>query len=253
MRVKPNALIFVVLFVVYLAVVSIFWKANDFQYDDISLSVENVRNGIAIPVGVGAIFLAVAATVLGWWGPALKEPLRLTNKLAKLLPVVLVLGAGVNLIATDWENVTGEFGLWLVISVLLVGFSEEMLCRGLGLVGARGSFPELKAALFTAVMFGLLHVPNAFFGQSAKATFQQVIFATLFGIVYYTLRRATGGLIVPMLLHALWDGSLFVNDHSGADPAPTSNLLMILAIVFSFISLRHWWKSTKEAPQLATS
>ena len=251
MRIKPSAAISVVLFAIYIAIIVAFWKANDMKYDQVSDTVATVKEGVVYPVGTGALFLIVAATVLGWWKPAIREDQRFTNKAVKFIPLVLVLGAASNLVATKWDNVTGEFALWLVIGVALVGFSEEMLTRGLGLVGARGSFTEHKAMWFTAILFGVLHVPNAFFGQSVAVTLQQIVFATVFGLVYYTVRRGTGTLVVPMVLHAMWDGSLFVNDHSGGDPAAVANLFMLAAVVVTFITLRHESKANKA--QLATA
>ena len=255
MRRKPSTAISIVLFVVYIAIIFAFWSAKDFKYDEVSDTVDNVKNGVVIPVGVGALFLALAATVLGWWGPAIKEPLGIGTKATKLIIPALVIGAGLNLVVTDWDNVTGEFALYLVIGVLLVGFSEEMLCRGLGLVGFRGSMPERKAWAVSGLMFGILHVPNAFFGQSVATTIQQIVFAFVFGTVYYTVRRATGTLVIPMVLHALWDGSLFVNEHSGKDPSPLTNIFMLAAAILTAIAIRHWMKADKENPatQVATA
>ena len=144
-------------------------------------SVQNIKEGVAYPVGVGALFLIVAATVLGWWGLAMVEKDRLTSKLRVALPILLILGAVANMVVTDWDKVDSSFGLWLAISVALVGFSEETLTRGLGLVGARGTFPEFRAMIFTAIIFGLIHAVNGFFGQDLKTTIQQVIFAFIFG------------------------------------------------------------------------
>lgn len=247
-RRKPSTAVSIVLFAIYIAIIFAFWSAKDFKYDEVSDTLDNVKNGVVFPVGVGALFLALAATVLGWWGPAIKEPLSIGTKATKFIVPALVVGAALNLAVTDWDNVTGEFALWLVIGVLLVGFSEEMLCRGLGLVGFRGSMPERKAWIASGLMFGILHVPNAFFGQSALLTVQQIVFAFVFGTVYYTVRRATGTLIIPMLLHALWDGSLFVNDHSGKSASPFANIFMAAAAILTGIAIRHWMKADKENP-----
>ena len=47
------------------------------------------------------------------------------------------------LLSVDFARVEGKYVLFLAIGTLLVGFSEEMLCRGLGLVGLRGSLRGL--------------------------------------------------------------------------------------------------------------
>jgi len=63
-------------------------------------------------------------------------------------------------------------------------------------------------------LFGLLHVPNAFFGQSVGTTGFQVVLAFLIGTSYYVTRRLTGLLVIPMILHGLWDFSTFIQGHS---------------------------------------
>ena len=68
--------------------------------------------------------------------------------------------------------------------------------------------------VFSGAIFGLLHVPNALFGQSVGATAPQVVFAFAVGLTYYVTRRISGTLIVTMVLHALWDFSTFIQAHS---------------------------------------
>jgi membrane protease YdiL (CAAX protease family) len=63
--------------------------------------------------------------------------------------------------------------------------------------------------------FGLLHVPNAFFGQSVSSTVQQMAFAFAVGLNWCVIRRLAGTLILTMGLHAIWDFSVFIQDHSG--------------------------------------
>ncbi len=99
--------------------------------------------------------------------------------------------------------------------MLLVGFSEELLTRGLAIVRGRGSMHEKWVRVFSGATFSLLHLPNAYFGQSASSTVQQVVFAFAVGLTYYVTRRLTGTLIVTMGLHTVWDFSVFIQDHSG--------------------------------------
>jgi len=93
----------------------------------------------------------------------------------------------------------------LAVGTLCVGFSEEMLCRGTGLVGLRGGFSELVSWFLSCLIFGLIHALNVFFGQSLGSTVQQIGFAFLAGSVFYITRRVTGTLVVCMVLHAWID------------------------------------------------
>jgi hypothetical protein len=55
-------------------------------------------------------------------------------------------------------------------STVLVGFSEEMLTRGTGLVGLRGGVGEAAAWFLSCLLLGLLHALNIFSGQAIGAT-----------------------------------------------------------------------------------
>ena len=66
-----------------------------------------------------------------------------------------------------------------------------------------------------------------------------MVFAFAVGLMYYVTRRLTGTLIVTMGLHAIWDFSVFIQDHSGlnledkpvAAGAPVLYVTVILGIV----------------------
>ena len=76
MRVQPRPLITLGLAVVYMAIVGITWAIVGLNYDQVGDSTSTVVKGIVIPVLLGAIFLAIATSYLGWWGPAIHESMR---------------------------------------------------------------------------------------------------------------------------------------------------------------------------------
>jgi uncharacterized protein len=238
MRVKPNALIAILIFLGYGAVVSAFWTIADVDYDTVADTVENVRKGVVYPVGAGALYLAIVATALGWWRPALREPRKAGKAWMRIVPGLLVFGVLLNAVSTRWGDIeeAGQYLLWVLVGTALVGFSEELLTRGLVIVGARGSMHEKWVWAFSGLLFGLLHVPNAFFGQGGRETVQQVFFAFAVGLSYYVTRRITGTLVVTMVLHALWDGSLFIQQHS-TDSIPLGGVVMTPAVVIAIVAL----------------
>lgn len=237
LRVRPHTLLALVVFVLYGALVSVLWVALDVDYDRVADTRSTVVDAVVIPIGAGALLLVVAATVLGWWRPALFEPRRVGRGWMYLTPIAMVLVSMVALAAADWDRVESEFVVALAIGTLLVGFSEEMLTRGLAIVGFRGSVPERHVWLFSCLMFGLLHAINAFFGQGGAATVQQMVFAFAAGIAFYVTRRITGTILVTMVIHALWDFTTITVDHSGADASPLGTPLLVLAIVVAIVGL----------------
>lgn len=254
MRVQPRAAISVFVILAYVAVVSTIWAVNDVDYETVGNSAGNVVAGIVVPVGVGAILLAATTTWLGWWRPALFEHPRVGGRWLIAVPILLVASATGTLLGGDLGSLAADHLLWLAVGVLLVGFSEELLCRGLGLVGFRGSLSEGWVWFSSCLAFGLLHAVNALFGQSAGATVVQIALAFVAGTAFYVIRRSTGVLVWCMLLHAFWDYSSLSADASGADegsPWVALALLQYVAYALVFVGLWRMLRPTatgSEAP-----
>ena len=89
-----------------------------------------------IPIAVSGVFAIGIATWLGWWQQIIHEPLR-TQRWVRIVPVALLLAAA---IGTSWANLLdqkAELALALVVLVLIVGFTEELMFRGIGVVTFR--------------------------------------------------------------------------------------------------------------------
>ena len=243
LRVKPSLLLGILIMLGYVAVVFTVWSTTGLHYDTVGNTVSNVQKGITLAIGLGSLYLVVVTTALGWWTPALREPRRAGSRWMWSIPVVLMIGAVVNLAGTKWSRIdhVGSYVFWLALGCVFVGFSEEMVTRGLLIVGARGNLHEKWVWAVSGLCFGLLHVPNAFYGQSAKATAQQVAFAFLVGLTYYVTRRVSGTLVVTMVLHAIWDFSVFIQEHSvhnlANPPKAVGGSFMFLAIGIGIVAL----------------
>ena len=163
-----------------------------------------------------------------------------------LFAIILAIGIVSNLAAAKFDNTTGQMIGYILIGTALVGYCEEILFRGLLLRGARGSnLSELKVMLVVAFSFGLFHGVNFFLGQNIVSTLQQVVFAAFIGAVFYMIFRKSGLLIVPMILHGLWDFSVFTRGATlGSNPqlAPVFTIIgamsLYLPIILLLISLR---------------
>ena len=243
MRVQPSLAKGIAALLGYLAVVFTVWAVTGVNYDEIGDSVTNVRNAVTLAIGAGAIYLVIVTTALGWWTPAMREAKRAGHAWMWLIPVLLLAGAFANLAATKWDRIdeVGPYVAWLAVGVALVGFSEELVTRGLLIVGGRGTLHEGWVWFVSSLCFGLLHVPNALFGQSVSTTVQQVVFAFVVGTSYYVTRRISGALVVTMVLHALWDFSTFIQPHSieGMSNPPTSfgGFALYLSVPLAFVAL----------------
>ncbi|WP_152650567.1 CPBP family intramembrane glutamic endopeptidase [Demequina aurantiaca] len=236
MRVQPRAWIPIALFVTYVGVVFTLWKINDVDYLAISDSAATIRDALIVPIGAGAVLLVVATTYLGWWKPAMVEG-RTAPKWMIALPLLLLLPIGFSLVATDWGNVGSDLLLNLAVGVLLVGFSEELVTRGVMLVGLRARFGERLVWLISTVLFSLLHAINAFVGQGVSATISQMVIVFFLGSAFYVTRRVTGSLIWAMLLHAAWDFSSFAYEASDSDLANVGGLVTLPLVGLTVVAV----------------
>lgn len=253
MRVMPRPLITVGLAVGYTVIVVAAWLVLGVDYDRIGTSTGSIVEGIVIPVALASAFLAVATSYLGWWGPSLHEERRAPRWLWAV-PVLMVLpGLGSLLGGAGPADRTVGYLAALALGTLLVGFGEEMLCRGVGLVGLRGRLREALAWLTSCVLFGLIHAINLVFGQSLGSTVQQIGLAFLAGSVLYITRRVSGTLVLCMLLHAWIDFTTFAFADAAADAGSPITVLglaqfvaFVLALVGVYVVLRRGADSTTQ-------
>ena len=72
------------------------------------------------------------------------------------------------------------------------------------MVAFRSGYSELHVWLFSTLLFMYLHAWNFLAGQDFGPTVAQLVFTFVVGSVLYAVRRATGTLIIPMMLHGGW-------------------------------------------------
>ena len=237
MRVAPRPAIAVGVFVGYLAVNLALTLIGGVDYDEIGDSTANIRDAIIIPIGAGAAFLAAMTTWLGWWRPALFEAERAGSRWMLAVPAVALLAALIGIATFDWDSPRTDVLPLLAVGVLLVGFSEELLTRGLLIVGLRPALKEPTVWFVTSLLFGLMHGLNIISGQAVGTTLQQIVFAFVLGTAFYVTRRVTGTLLVCMVLHAVWDFGSIGNE--ATDGTNLSGLFVILTAILGLFAV---WK-----------
>ncbi len=178
------------------------------SYEELSYSTRNILLAVAAPVAVGCVLLAVLTTVLGWWPQVWRDDRPLRPWLA-LLPAGMAVAAVANI---DYPALRGLGWAYIgaaALATLLVGFSEELLTRGLIVVGVRHLASERWAWFWSSFIFGILHILTALAGRALPLSLGQAVAAFFIGTVLYLARRAAGTLLAPILLHAVWDFALF--------------------------------------------
>ncbi|MGD2050219.1 MAG: CPBP family intramembrane metalloprotease [Chloroflexota bacterium] len=129
------------------------------------------------------------------------------SKLYYLFPLAWFGVTVVALLNVDYSAYSlGEI-LLILLATLAIGANEEIVTRGILLIGLRNSgVTEWKAWLMTVAVFALLHLVNVLGGDSPTI----LLVTAAGGTLLYVARRTFNNLFVPIGLHALYDAAFFL-------------------------------------------
>jgi len=203
------------------------WRSRPSDdYSTLGQTVEGVLGALVVPEGIAVLVLCVYVTALGWWPIATTDRRRTALRWTLTAPALIAAVCVARLPLVEWGAQPVRYFLLLAVGVLFVGVFEELLTRGVLLVGLRRRLPEFGVWIASCVLFGLLHFLNVLAGAEVGATVVQVVFAASFGSTLYLARRLTGNLLAPVLLHAFWDfGSIAVSA-----TVPTQDLVRMVPV-----------------------
>ena len=194
--------------------------------------VETVLRVMTIPVGLSALFGIAVISVLRVWPDVIHED-NPVQSWVWIVPISMLVSA---VIVTDYANLgTLDSGLLatMVLSSLLVGIGEELMFRGVVIQTLRGNgMTEHRVALWSSVIFGGAHITNLF--SEGVQAIGQVVVVCLAGFLFYLTYRVTGTIIGPILMHAIWDFSLFSANIGDPDPDAVPRYLVwvpMLAVI----------------------
>jgi membrane protease YdiL (CAAX protease family) len=202
----------------YATCIGVLQHQSHLTYNALANTTSNMGTLAGI-VAAGALVLVVVTTALGWW-PAVMRDHRPVRPWLAVLPLLMFVASLSILNVGALFQLGTVYVLVAIGAMLLVGFSEELLTRGILLVGFRDLAPERWAWFFSTLAFGAMHMLNVLSGRTVFLSLAQACFAFLTGTVLYLARRATGSLITSMLLHAFWDFALFTQLGARAQGLP---------------------------------
>ena len=195
---------------IYVAILFGISKLFGVKYTEILKTTENIKKGIVYPIGISALLLSIFAYSFGWLPGVLKfEPV-----VVKPLLWIIPLATAVAIVARFYKANLRAFdkkGPWLLaLGALIVGFSEELLVRGIAVSALQDSgYSILLTGVISSLIFGILHFMNYFNGQDIKKTSIQVAGTILMGLNFYIILVISGTLWAPILAHFLYDLSIF--------------------------------------------
>jgi len=161
---------------------------------------------MAVPLAAALVLVYGSAAALGRLRPVLRDD-RPVQRWVLVVPVIFVVCI---LVAIDYgalSQQTGTFVVLLLVVTQLVGWGEEGMFRGLGVVTFREhGWSEGRVALWTSVLFGLVHVTNAI--SRGAAAVPQAVAVSFAGYFFYLMRRRCGTNAVNSVVHGLFDFAL---------------------------------------------
>lgn len=126
---------------------------------------------------------------------------------------------------------------WQVIaalSMLLVGFVEEMIFRGFLFRMMLNRNTATAAVTVSAVTFGIGHIVNLLTGQASLETVIQIFFAVAWGFIFTFVFYKSGSLLMCIIVHSLIDVfSTFPADEGNADLTYVGFAYMFTTIFFA--------------------
>ena len=112
------------------------------------------------------------------------------------------------------STVGGKVLLIVLANSLLVGISEELMYRGILLYGARTRYSLWASIWIVSLLFGLVHSLNGFLTGAFGPAIIQAVMAFFSGVMFMGLRMRQNSLLPAMLIHGLWDFSVFSGGES---------------------------------------
>lgn len=179
--------------------------------DNLFANVRSVLFGLTAALIVGSTILIGFVGSVGWFRLLFSpQPVR-GSWWMWIAPVLVVAAIVLRLLGIDYAAYSTGVVALTVLTGLLIGFSEELLTRGIVVKMLRDAgHSEWVVMVASALIFALLHTSNILGGMPVVTVAVTVLFAFGFGVLMYLTLRVTGSLIWPMLIHAFYDPTLFL-------------------------------------------
>lgn len=122
--------------------------------------------------------------------------------------------------------------VFAVLSMLLVGFVEEMLFRGFLFRALLKKDPVPVAIAISAVTFGIGHIVNLLTGQANVETVIQVLFAVAWGYILTMVFYKSGCLWICIIVHGMVDALSKFAAHRGNAVYVYVIATIVIAVVY---------------------
>ncbi len=197
----------------------------------------------------------VLLSLLGWWREAGFIRFESWRILLPYLPLILVdlLILGLLFTSSPIQVTDPAMILFGLASFAVGGFVEEALFRGVVL---RAFLPGglMKAALLSAIVFSLAHLPNLLVGQSLGATALQLVRTFLVGFAFVAPLAYTRNIWPLVILHMVINFSSFLASGNITlifTQAPSTSQVLLEIVIFGLVALYGFWLLRRAGRQAA--
>ncbi|MBB3953009.1 CPBP family intramembrane glutamic endopeptidase [Aureimonas jatrophae] len=193
---------------------------------------ESLHTGFAWWICLAALLAYGTVRLAGWRDVSFHAPDPSSTLRVLALPSVYLVVFLVAAIATGLPPPATVARL--ACNMLLVGFSEEVMFRGILFQAFRASLSPWRAVLATSVLFGGAHLLNSVITGDLEVAAVQAVAASLSGVFFLALAVRTKSLWPAILFHAAWDFTLTLSTPNVADPiaddgGPIGGLTLLLS------------------------
>ena len=217
--------------------------------DDLFSSVPSVLVALTLPLLVGAVVLSAFVRSLGWFRELFARQALPGRGWMWVAPVVVGAAVLLRFAGIDYGDYRLGVVVLTVLTGLLIGFVEEVLTRGVAVRMLRGAgHSERVVMVLSSLLFAVLHSANALSGQAIGVVLLTMVFTFGFGVCMYLTMRVTRSLWSAVLLHGLYDPTLFLSaggidqTATGGDvnvaltlAAPANILCILIAVAALFL------------------
>jgi uncharacterized protein len=209
----PLLLVVAVYLAIYLPTGKVVANLFDRSYSeaDTLSSVGAVFVQLTAALVVGSIVLIAFTTIMGWNAEIFGRQSIYRSRWMWLAPVVVIIPILMRVVGIDWGGPALSVILMMLATGALIGFSEELLYRGIAVKMLRsGGHREFSVAWVSTLMFALSHSLNIFSGGAPRTVALTVAYTVGFGMLMYLTMRVTGFIVAAMVLHGLTDPTTFL-------------------------------------------
>lgn len=141
-----------------------------------------------------------------------------------------------------------ELLTFILTTNIFVGFSEELMYRGIVLPGLLKRYERLKAVMISAFMFSLLHSVNILGGFEVTTMLMQLVTTFIYGLFAGCLFLQIKSIVPLMMYHALWD-TVIMSETFICQYPRIIFLVMVVEIIITIVCLMKMYnKPDKSLP-----